>query len=562
MAQSEVELPRWRLTLWPQAWRRAPRERLFALAHYHPLQRSRTRTVIGMGLMMLFCFIWGFFFAALAPNIVTPLLAPLVVLAFLVVWALPDLNWAPTRSLEWLFFAVLIALFGWPDYLAIALPGLPWITLLRLTSFPTVLVLLACISVSANFRGELMRSLHSIPAIPILLGIFVAIQLVSIGFSSDISNSIQKFIVAQTTWTAMFFAGAYVFLQPGRIKRWAMVMWALAIFVSLIALWESRIGHVPWVGHIPSFLKINDVAVERALAGSERAGVGRYRAQAIFGTPLGLAEYLALTLPFVLHFVTRRFSPRIRLAAAISIPILLVAVILTDAKLGSIGCVLGILLYIFAAAYRSWQRNKQSLIAAFFLYLYPVGLALFVAAIFFSLRLKVMILGGSSHAASTDARIVQYTIGFQKFLERPFGYGIGQGAVTLGFGKDIGGMITIDTYYLSILLEYGIAGFIVFYGMFAVAIYEAGRRSLFARSETEDKSFLLPIAVSLFVFIVIKSVFSQQDNHPVIFMMLGALMALNASRRQLSAPAKSVAGTKSIRPRQSRPKHSMGIAGR
>ena len=141
MAQSDVEHPGWRLTLWPQAWRRAPRERLFALAHYHPLQRSRTRTVIGMGLMMLFCFIYGFFFAALAPNIVTPLLAPLVVLAFLVVWALPDVNWAPTRSLEWLFFATFIVLIVWPNYLAIALPGLPWITLIRLTSFPLNLVL-------------------------------------------------------------------------------------------------------------------------------------------------------------------------------------------------------------------------------------------------------------------------------------------------------------------------------------------------------------------------------------------------------------------------------------
>ena len=128
-------------------------------------------------------------------------------------------------------------------------------------------------------------------------------------------------------------------------------------------------------------------------------------------------------------------------------------------------------------------------------------------------------------------------MGIQKFLEWPFGYGIGQGAPCLGFGGDTG-MITIDTYYLSILLEYGIAGFIVYYGMFAIAIYEAGRRA-FCRSETEDKSFLLPIAVSLFVFIVIKSVFSQQDNHPVIFMMLGALMALIASRRKLPALAKS-----------------------
>src|SRR6185437_1016265 len=136
--------------------------------------------------------------------------------------------------------------------------------------------------------------------------------------------------VAQTTWTAAFVAGAYIFLRPGEIKRWAMAMWTMAIFVSLLAIWVFHLKHVPWLGHIPAFLKISDEAVQNILAGNMRAGTNLYRAQATFSTPLGLAEYLALTLPFVLHFATRRFSTRIRAAAFISIPVILYGCYLTN----------------------------------------------------------------------------------------------------------------------------------------------------------------------------------------------------------------------------------------
>ncbi len=539
MAHSDIEYPGWRFRLWPRRREPSPESLLPALAPYHSLSRHRMRKLFGISATMLFCFIWGFFFSIYAPSNFVFLVSPLIFCAFLVIWALPDTSWAPTRALEWLFFATLIVLIGWPDYLAIALPGLPWITMLRLTSFPLALTLLICISMSVNFRTNLVRSLKGVPAVPILLGIFAFIQLYSVALSHDISSSIQKFIVAQTTWTAVFFAASYILVSPGQVKRWAIILWALAIYVSLIAIWEYRIGHLPWSGHIPGLLKIEDESVQRILAGSMRAGTDRYRAQATFGTPLGLAEFNALVLPFILHFSTGRFSQKLRMVAWCSIPLVIYADYLTDAKLGTIGCLAAVVIYVFATALRNVLRNKSSLLAASVLYSFPVGLLTLLGAMLASPRLKVIIFGGSSHSASTDARVAQYTAGIQKFLEWPFGYGIGQGAATLGFSSEEHGMITIDTYYLSILLEYGIAGFIVYYGMFAIAIYEGIRRSLLIHSENEDKSFLLPITVSLICFIIIKSVFSQQDNHPVVFMMLGALVALVSTYKKTSATAQS-----------------------
>jgi hypothetical protein len=542
MARTDVENPAWRLPIW---WRRSttPSEpRAPILEPYTPPPRSWIRRALAFSALMLFCFIYGFFFSVVAPFYFVLLVSPLIFIAFLVIWVLPDTIRAPVRTLQWLFYAMFISLAVWPNYLAIALPGLPWITMIRLTSFPLFLTLLVCISVSSEFRRQLINSFRGLPAIPILLGIFIVIQLLSIGLSREVGNSIQKFVVAQTTWTASFVIAAYLFLHPGQIRRWAAVFWAIAMFVGVMSILEYRVGHVLWRDHIPSFLKVEDLSVQRILAGNMRAGTNWYRSQATFSTPLGLAEFIAISLPFVLHFVTTRFSKWVRAAALVSIPVLLFGCYLTDSKLGTVGCLAGILLYGFAVAFQNWRRNRESIVAATFTFSYPAGLCLVVAALMFVGRFRRIILGDGSHANSTDARITQYTAGFEKILQWPFGYGIGMGGDTLGFGVNTHGMMTIDTYYLSIVLEYGILGFIIFYGMFAIAIFEGGRRSLIGRSQHEDRSFILPITVSLMTFIIIKSVFSQQENHPVVFMMLGALVALIATSRR--APG-SRSGTKS-----------------
>ena len=238
MATSDVEQPGWRWRVWP--WRKtaAPEDLLPALAHYHSLDRHRVRNFIGGTVLLLFLFIYGFFFSAFVPAYFAFFTFPLIALGFLVIWALPDVNWAPTRALTGFFYASFISLIIWPNYLAIALPGLPWITMIRLTAFPMALLLLVCLSMSQVFRTEIKRVLSAASSIPILLGIFVVIQLYSIGMSNEIVASVQKFIVAQTTWTASFFVAAYIFGRPGEIKRWGMILWAMGIFVSLIAMWE------------------------------------------------------------------------------------------------------------------------------------------------------------------------------------------------------------------------------------------------------------------------------------------------------------------------------------
>jgi len=512
-----------------RSWiRRRPARPVPRLPQYSgaPGWRAVNRTAAVL-LIAAFCFVYGFAYSLFAPALLPLFTLPLALLGLLVVWALPDNHHPPVRPLEWLFFAFFASLALWPDYLAVSLPGLPWITMLRLTGFPMAFTLLLCASTSKDFRRELGRAIAAAPVFVFLVGGFVLIQLASIALSADKGFSIQKFIIAQTNWTAVFFIALYLFRKPGRLQNWAVTLWAMAIVVSLLAVWEFRLGHVPWAGHIPSFLKIEDPSVAKTLAGQMRAYTNRYRAQATFGTSLGLAEYLAFAMPFILELIFGRQPQWLRVAAAASLPLLLLAVVLTNARLGLIGCLMSFFLYGLVFALRRWRYNKSSLLGPAVALGYPALCCAAMGATLLIPRLHVMILGGGAQKASTTARFEQYSLGIPKILHNPFGYGIGMAAQTLDYHPF--GQLTIDTYYISIALEYGVLGFIWYYGMVALAIFTASEKALrLSPDGGKDEQFLAPLAIALINFLVIKSVFSQQDNHPIVYMMMGAVVALSS----------------------------------
>lgn len=475
--------------------------------------------------VIVFCLFLGLAFGLLGPIFPLPFAIPVAVLALLAIWALPDMQAGPTSVLRSLFWAFLVVMIAWPNYLAIDLPGLPWITVMRLVDVPLIAALLICLSVGPDFRGDLRAILSATPGVSKLLIAFTILAFLSIALSKQPLFSAQKFVIALTSWTAIYFTACYVFAKPKRVEIWAATLWMLGVFVSLIGLWEHRLGHVPWVGHIPSFLKMNDPDVERILAGTKRDALDLYRVQSTATTSVGLAEYLALTIPFVLRFAAGPFRWFVRCAAAASIPLFLVVILETTSRLGVIGLILALGLYLLAWGAIEWRNNPRSLFGPAITLGYPVIGCVVLAATFFIGHLHAVVWGNGYQAASNQSRVDQIRMGLPMVLHRPWGYGIGRAAETVGYTNSEG-FLTLDTYWLSIALEYGVIGFIIYYGMFVLAIWDAGRTALRAPRSDREAGFLVPAAISLCIFIVGKSTFSQQDNHPVVFMILGMVAAL------------------------------------
>jgi O-antigen ligase len=183
------------------------------------------------------------------------------------------------------------------------------------------------------------------------------------------------------------------------------------------------------------------------------------------------------------------------------------------------------MMYMFYWAYRRFRQRERNFIGSLIVWSYPLmGLAVLAASVLIG-RIRRRVWGGGEHLSSNLARVTQYHTGIPMVLKHPWGYGMGRGGQTLGFFEP-SGLLTIDTYYLMVALEYGVIGFLVFYSMFVWTIYKGGRAVLSKDGDGRDRAFLAPAVICLTNFVIIAAVFSQQDNNPIVYMVLGMVVAL------------------------------------
>jgi hypothetical protein len=500
-----------------------------------PGRRRARRWAIA--LLAFFSLFWGMVFAFLAPALILVLLAPVLILLVVTIWALPDLRTAPTRALERFFFLYVIIAVLWPSYISIAIPnsGLPWVNPQRLIYAPMALIFVICVAVSREFRARLSAVLQAEKPILWLMIAFIIIMTYTVPLSDRMFVSMDKWADALVTWVCMFFVGCYLFSQPGRVVRWAATIWVCAVISGVIGIWEWRLHHVPWLGYLPSFLQMDPLMVDE-IAPRFRQAV--YRVRSTYQDGLGLGEFMSLTMPFVLCFALGPFSRKIRIAAMLTVPFLIFLVFLANARSGVVGLMVDFGLYGFYWGFMRWRRHKDSLIGPALMFSYPALAGLVVMSSLFVDAIRIRLFGGGATHSSNDARKVQWTMGLPKVINHPLGHGIGRAGEALGYYAP-NGLLTIDTYYLSVMLDYGIIGFIVYYSLILYSGFTAGRHASTDNTTDPDTQFLAAASISLAAFFVIKSVYSEPTNHPFFFMVMGMVPALVWRLKTLQGAAKA-----------------------
>jgi O-antigen ligase len=486
--------------------------------------KRRAMTVLGA-----VCFFYGFAFALLPPSLFYAFFAPLVgTLMILVVALLPTHSLSPPKAFEWLFWAFWLTMYLWPNYLAIALPGLPWITVNRLFGGPLTLLLLMAMSSSRPFQRDCGEVLKEIPNLTKCVIGLAIVQVISCAFSANPFNSFNRVVNFQLVWLVPFFVSAYLFRREGRMEAWAKAFVIMAVVVGIICIQEYRLARVPWANSIPSFLKVGDDAVTRVLYGAHQRG-GEYRNIGTTMSPLSLAEFMALSSPFLIYLlVNARRSWEIGLLVAADFLIILTTVH-TGSRLGLIGLLISHSFYGLFIGISRWRANRKSFVGPLLTLAYPAILAAVVTAVLTIGRVRVAVLGGGVHQASNNAREEQYALAVPVIAKSPlFGFGAGEGGRKLGF-QNAGGQGTVDSYILTVTLDYGLAGFFLFFGLLVGATVHGIKLALNAR---DDKNMAVPATLCLLIFLSIKPVLSQESNNPVLFMLAGMIGALAWKARQ------------------------------
>ena len=497
-----------------------------ALAPYHqpiaPLRRAIKKTAV-IALIILIGMIYGLLISVFQIFLYLYLAVPVGILALLVIWALPENENIPIKPINWLFFAIVATVCLWPNYIAIAIPGLPWITFMRLWSIPMTLLFVISLSMSPPFRRDVSAWFRTSPWILRFMLAFVALNFLTIPMSFRPFGSFNRVIINQFEWTMVFFVACYLFSKQGKVMQWARLFCGFAIFLALFSVVEYINGQVPWANRIPSFFKIQSELVEAILIGGARSATGAYRVQSIFTTSLNFAEFLALSTPFVIHFMVTAKRQWLRGALLLYIPFSFWVIFKTDSRLGIIGFFASIFIYTLIWGVKRWQRDSHGLIAPAVVIAYPVIISAFFALTLVWRRLEVMVWGGGPQQASNEARRLQWTGAMRELKEWPLGSGLGNAGELVGY-VDAAGRLSLDSYFITILLDFGIFGAAAFFGMFIMAIFKAAKVGL--ETDDEETALMIPLGIMLMVFLIIKGVLSQEDNHTLMFIALGAVVAL------------------------------------
>ena len=120
-----------------------------------------------------------------------------------------------------------------------------------------------------------------------------------------------------------------------------------------------------------------------------------------------------------------------------------------------------------------------------------------------------------------------------KVAANPIGHGLGQSGYVLGYVNQAG-VMSVDSHYLTTLLDLGILGTLGFYGMFLVGGVLGAR--LYLTTTDRETALAGPLAAMCLVFFVIKAVLSEENNHSLVMLLLGMLVALWARERRLYDP--------------------------
>ena len=171
----------------------------------------------------------------------------------------------------------------------------------------------------------------------------------------------------------------------------------------------------------------------------------------------------------------------------------------------------------------------------------PAALGLFVAALVASPRFRKSLTGGGAQQASNDAREAQWSMLDDRLISWPFGHGVGEAGHALGYVGG-GGTATVDSYVISALLDFGIAGGLAYF-LFFIAVIGLGMKTLSKR--TAPELGLPPMVAGLSAFVVIKIVLSQPQFHGMTFLLAGAVVGLccmSRSDSHPSAPARAPSG--------------------
>jgi hypothetical protein len=482
--------------------------------------------VAARGAGLAFAFSLYVALAAAATIIYPPLgvlfLFPVIVAIMAVA---PTAKAAPRRLAFNLILVACVLLAVWPVYIFLKLGPSPILTPPRLVLYVVSAMWLYDMAVSPYRRAQFALAVRRSGWVARAVFCFFLLGLISLPLAEGRALAIPEFFRQAMIWLLPFCA---VMTYCRRQRDFVMILKATtigAIIVAVIALGEVASGQL-MANALSPFISGDGEWLQNVQEQKIRDGI--FRAQASHTHPLSLGEHMALAAPFALAFWLSARGKRARWLWGAGLALILLGAIATNARGAGLGmaasiiAMTAILTVRFLKSRRAYRfRPVAGLVAAIALLSAPLA----GAGVYAVVSGK----GGLSASNSTQARFDQVEQAWPKIVKRPIlGHGPGRANRVLGFW---GTGLTIDNFYLSLALDYGLPGPFAFLAMLAAFGIGGARRA--ATSPAAIRLFYLACLASAAAIAISRTVSSLTGNLTIIFVLIAAFAgaSVTMSRR-------------------------------
>lgn len=485
----------------------------------------RLRKTLAVAGVMFLAVIIGFLTAVLPVQFVVIPILPLGALALLVLWMAPDIDPELDRPLRILFVIYMAFALTWPHYIAFVLPGIGYVTPTRLVLLLICPLALWFFATSARARGTIAAGLN---AGPFAKWAFIAMVTLHALIAAATNTFSSFWFIAQFNFHLMFIIAIFAFSYQGVLRQVLMAIVAGIFVVNISTALEYMYEYKFWMDWVPPFLRGDPELWNKVYAFGARAGTDQYRGSGTLLTSVTVGEFIAITAPFVVFLAADRTSRWSRLLVIPVVIAITAGTIAAGSRTAFAGMLAGLGLYATLWTARRYIRSRRTneLLGPAAVWAYPVVGLLTVLAVLFVGRVRRLVLGGGEHQNSDNAREEQWRRTFDLAERNPFGYGHQRAGELIGFKNPGRDNYTVDGYYMSLLVDQGVIGFLLFILFFAGCAWVAGR--MYLRASTPEEEAGAAIAASLLAYLVAKAVLSQMENMYFAFAIAGAALALAA----------------------------------
>ncbi len=453
--------------------------------------------------------------AALFPIGVTARIGVVLMVAgtMLVGWLFRSTRFSLRLSyIRWLGACVLLLSVVWPRYIFIHYGGLPGVNLYTLSTMIFLCVIVFSFLASKEFSKSIFSLVRPVSSVGWLFLIWYLWAIVS-GFLGVYAAASVSEVIKEIVYVGSFFLFGIVMMISKTGRREVIQVIVLgSLFVGLLAAYEVANNANPLFRFASLGGEASNTASVVALA-SEKMRDGAFRVQSTFGHPIVLAQYIGAVLPIVAVYAFTEKKLFWRWIAIICLPLLFGAIVKTGSR--------SALLALFSAAsvFFSviWLRLiVQSKVARPYLVLAVPIISIAVAIVGYAL-IEFAIGRSQQEYSSTSVRIDMFKAAMSALEASPiYGFGYGMAPAKAGV-VNMFGVLTLDNYYLNLVLDYGSVGLVLFLLLVAVISWKLLQIGVSSRSR--DAYVSIAALSGIWAIVSVQAVLSIHENLTMLWVL-------------------------------------------